>query len=201
MKNTSSDQILAAMRDLSRVTGCRWITFIGGTLLLVSGCAPRRDSTGILKLPPPASFPDCTYYGYAPTCWNNWQPGWNCCPLPATEVITEPATLEAVPAPKGVDANAATSKSQSPPRTAPPAAQQPKRPVYGPIPPPKLSPAPSSVGKSPQVASRPNQGAIQLTSGVVPINPTTPPAAFSPPPARLVPDTVDCGPVPPPNKR
>lgn len=83
------------------LTGSRAFTLLTLCLALASGCAQYPKSGGILNLSPPASFPECTYYGYYPTCWGNWRPGWNCCPLPCDAEKAEYELYEALPPAEG----------------------------------------------------------------------------------------------------
>lgn len=86
------------------------LVMLGAAFL--AGCAHHHDASGILKLAPPASFPECTYYGYVPTCWSPWQPGWNCCPLPAVEVPVEQNSYETIPPPLDSEVGSAPSNAQ-----------------------------------------------------------------------------------------
>jgi len=82
-------------------SSARALSLLALCLALASGCAHHTKSGGLLNLSPPASFPECTYYGYYPTCWGNWRPGWNCCPLPCDAEKVEFEMYETLPPAEG----------------------------------------------------------------------------------------------------
>lgn len=100
---------------------------LGAMLIATAGCVHPHAPGAILKPTPRAAFPNCTYYGYEPTCWSNWNPGWNCCPLPATETAIPPGAVEMVPTPLPVSTE--IGNRTPPPVNATPAAAKSARPV------------------------------------------------------------------------
>jgi hypothetical protein len=105
---------------------CAGAVLLGAMLIATAGCVHPHAPGAILKPTPRAAFPNCTYYGYEPTCWTNWNPGWNCCPLPATEISLPPGGVEMVPAPTPMEIGKRPAPAAS---STPPAVVMPVRPA------------------------------------------------------------------------
>jgi hypothetical protein len=125
MNRSRVNEALAMRRRVPAMASvtCAGAVLLGAMLIATAGCVHPHAPGAILKPTPRAAFPNCTYYGYEPTCWTNWNPGWNCCPLPATEIATPPGAVEMVPAPMPME----FGKRTPPPVNAAPAAAKAER--------------------------------------------------------------------------